>query len=401
MAQIRWRRERWVVGTILGMTIVIIGLVIFLRQPAVTVETGSVEYGELRTLITAEGRTRIHDRFVVAAPVTGQLERIELHRGDEVVLGSIIARIQPPSAIPLDARQLGVAEARLSAAEAAWREAEALVGRERTALSQVRRERQRAGQLIESGDLPRQEFERLTTAESAGEQQLLAAQARTRAALAEVEAARAALIATGREAASGHKVEAVTIRAPVGGRLLKLYEESERVVTAGTPLLEISNPETLELVIEVLSSDAVRIRPGAGVIGDRWGGDRQLRGTVRVIEPSAFTRTSALGIEEQRVKIIADLVERPEGLGDGYRVEAGIIVYQTPRALKVPLSSLFRDGNNWAVYVVDGDRATLQPVRIGQRSETETEILDGLSAGTRVILHPPNDLTPGGQIRIR
>ena len=179
-------------------------------------------------------------------------------------------------------------------------------------------------------------------------------------------------------------------------------------MTAGTPLIEISNPATLELVIEVLSSDAVRLRPGTAVIVDRWGGDRTLRAAVRLIEPAAFTRVSALGIEEQRVNIIADLLESPgrpgapdpdaARLGDGYRIEAQLIVEEAATAIKAPLSALFRLNESWAVYVAAGGRAELRPITIGIRSDTAAEVLAGLSPGTMVILHPPHDLKPGARI---
>lgn len=395
--KIKRRAVLWLTGA----AIVIAAVSLALRPRPMLVEVATIGSGRLETTIPAEGRTRIHDRFVVAAPVTGRLKRIDLHRGDEVARAGIIALIEPAPLDPLDPRQRGVAEARLAAAEAASREAEALIARERTALGQTRRERQRAAELVESGDLPRQEFERLGSAVAAGDQQLLAAEARARVAAAEVEAARAALRSLGSTDSIDRRTETIAVRSPVGGRVLRLYEESERVVTAGTPLIEISNPSTLELVIEVLSSDAVRIRPGAEVIIERWGGDHPLRGTVRLIEPSAFTKVSALGIEEQRVNIVADLLERPEGLGDGYRVESRIVVYRADQSLKVPLSALFRQEEKWAVYIIDGGVAALRPVTIGQRSETEAELVSGVERGARVILHPPGDLRPGIRVAVK
>lgn len=397
--RIKWRWLIWLLG---GAVLISIGL-FALRPRPIKVEMAPVLRGRLESTITAEGRTRLHDRFVVAAPVTGMLTRIELHRGDEIRQGSVIAWIEPPPLDPLDPRQRGMAEARLAAAEAAVREATALTDREEASRDQLRRERQRAERLVESGDLPRQDFERTSSAESVAEQQLAAARSRLTAAKAEVAAARAALLSLQSPGNGQRASERIPVASPVSGRVLKLYEESERVVTAGTPLIEISNPSTLELVIEVLSSDAVRIRPGTRVIVDRWGGDRTLRGAVRLIEPSAFTKISALGIEEQRVNIVADLLDAPDTpgaklLGDGYRIETHLIVAEIEQTLKAPLSAIFRQNEGWAVYVAVGDRAEPRSITIGIRSDSEAEVLSGLSAGTMVILHPPNDLKPGARI---
>ena len=387
----------WVIGLVVVSGVIFLAL----RPRPIEVEAVTIGRGGLRTTIPAEGRTRIHDRFVVAAPVTGRLRRIDLHRGDNVQAGATVARVDPLPLDPLDPRQRGMAEARLTAAEAAVREAEALVARERTSAAQSQRERERAEKLVESGDLPRQEFERIASTVTAGNQGLAAALARVRIAEAEVEAARAALRSLSATDPRGRQVEAIPIRAPVSGRVLRLHEESERVVTAGTPLIEISNPATLELVIEVLSSDAVRIRPGAEVIVERWGGDHPLPASVRLIEPSAFTKVSALGIEEQRVNIVADLLERPDALGDGYRIETRIVIDEIGPALKAPLGALFRQNEGWAVYVIAQDRAQSRAVTIGNRSDDEAEVLAGLTAGERVVLHPPNDLKPGARVTSR
>ena len=405
--RIKWRWWGWGIGVAMVISIVILAL----RPRPVSVEIAPVERGGLQSTISAEGRTRLHDRFIVAAPVTGRLSRIELHRGDQVREGSVIGWIEPPPLNPLDPRQQGVATARVAAAAAAIRETMALADRERTNLEQLRRERLRVERLVESGDLPRQDLERISSSVASAEQQLAAALSRVSGAKAEVEAAQAALLSLPRPDKGGPSSqpdERVPVRSPVSGRVLRLFEESERVVTAGTPLIEISNPATLELVIEVLSSDAVRLRPGTAVIVDRWGGDRTLRAAVRLIEPAAFTRVSALGIEEQRVNIIADLLASPGSpgatdpdaarLGDGYRIEAQLIVEEVAAAVKAPLSALFRLNEGWAVYVAADGRAEVRPITIGIRSDAAAEVLAGLSPGTMVILHPPSDLKPGARI---
>ena len=398
-----WSRRLRIAGISGVIGLAVIALAVIALQPrAVTVEVAAVRRGPLEVAISAEGRTRIHDRFVIAAPVTGKLARIELHRGDMVGAGSTVSLIESLPLEPLDPRQRGGGEARLLAAEAARREAEALVEKERAAGGQALRDRQRAERLVESGDLPRQEFERLASVEAVGRQQLVAALSRAQMAVAEVDAARAALRSLPARGVNGgaaaSRTETIPVRSPVTGRVLKLYEESERVVTAGTPLIEVSNPATLELVIEVLSTDAVTIRPGTRMSIDRWGGDHPLSATVRLIEPAAFTRVSALGVEEQRVNIIADLHERPETLGDGYRIEARIIVWENPEVLLVPVSALFRQDEDWAVYVAAGSRAILRKVRIEHRGDKDAELLEGLAAGDRVIIHPAVELSNGTRI---
>lgn len=394
--KIKWRPIGWLLGIAALITLVLLGL----RPEPVVVETALVSRGVMRTTVSAGGRTRIHDRFVIAAPVSGKLARLQLRRGDEVAAGALITRIESRPLEPLDPRQRGMAEARLTAAEAAQREVDALVEKARIALNQSERDRQRGERLVESGDLARQEFERLCSAETAERQQLAATLARARMAAAETEAARAALLSlpgNGREQ-DREPVAQVEVRSPISGRVLRLHEESERVVAAGTPLLEISNPATLELVIEVLSTDAVGLRPGARVIVDRWGGSTTLLATVRLIEPSAFTKVSALGIEEQRVNVIADLTERPEGLGDGFQIEARLVVSETPDTLRVPLSAVFREEDGWAVLIVDGARARHRRVILGRSNEREAEVIEGLKEGMKVIIYPPSELTDGGQI---
>ncbi len=390
----RWRRAiAWAVAGVVMMLLVMIAR----RPAAIEVEVVPAREGPLLVTIAAEGKTRVHDRFIIAAPITGRLMRIEHHRGDRITAGEIIARIEPLPLDPLDPRQSASAEARLRAALATQAEIAAIIERDRGNLAQIQRDRLRAERLIESGDISRQEFEKIVTGEKSAEKQLAASRSRADIAAAEAEAARAALL----PARTGTtRAESIDVRSPVNGPVLKLYEESERVVAAGTPLLEVSNPSNLELAIEALSSDAVRINPGARVIVERWGGDSPLHATVRTIEPSAFTRLSALGVEEQRVIVVADLVDRPPSLGDGYRVETRIVIYESDKALLVPLAALFHLGNDWALFVAANDgTARLRRLRIGQRSDLDAEVLEGLSPGERMILHPPNELSDGGRIK--
>jgi HlyD family secretion protein len=377
------------------------------RPAPISVETARLTCGPLRVTIDAEGKTRVRNRYVVAAPITGKLTRITFERGDHVTRDAALARLDPLPLAPLDPRQHAEAKARVAAAEQVHQEAEAGVAHIRADCEQAQRERARAEKLVETGDVARQEFERMRNAEQTCRQQLSAAQFRARAAAADIEVARAALLAVAHAGQLGQSGASATVivRSPVAGRVLRVIEESERVVPAGAPLLELSNP-TLEIVIDVLSSDAVKIKPGAQVFIEGWGGDRALPARVRLIEPSGFTKISARGIEEQRVNVLADFTgadftEAAVPLNDGYRVEARIVLWETQEALKVPLSALFRRGEDWRVFVIERGCARERPVEIGQRTPYEAELLKGLAEGTEVIVHPSNQVAEGVKVQAR
>lgn len=349
-----------------------------LRPRPLPVETATAARGPLRVSIEEDGETRIHDRYVVAAPVAGRLERIALHPGDAVAAGTEVARLDP---LPLDPRSREQAEARLAAAEASQREAGALVRRESAALDQARRTRQRLERLATEQVIADDELDAARTAERAAASDLEAARFRSRAAAFTAENARAALLESG---AAG----AVPVLAPVDGRVLRLCEECEKVVAAGTPLLELGDPADLEVVVDLLSSDAVQVRPGAPMLLDPGAGGERLRARVRGVEPSGFTKVSPLGVEEQRVNVIGDFAESPAGLGDRFRVEAEIVLWEGRDVLKVPAGALFREGTGWAVFAIEDGRARRRSVKVGHRNPDEAEILAGLEPGDAVIVHP-------------
>lgn len=388
-------KKLWLKIFLLLVALGVAGYVItmMLRPTPIRVETAVVQTGSLQVTIDAEGKTRGQDRFVVAAPITGQLRRINLHRGDLLQQNQVIAQITPLPMAPLDPRQLAEAQARVATAEQLKNEADTIVEHVRADCEQAKREYERAEKLVESGDIPRQEFERARTANQTCRQQIEAAQYKARAAASEVNVAKAALIAVER-AGQSSATATVVVRAPVRGRVTKLLEESERVVMAGTPLVELSN-HALEIVIDVLSSDAVKIKPGATVLLDGYGGEQPLQARVRLLEPAAFTKVSALGIEEQRVNVIADFIGDAGALGDGYRVETRIVIWESAAVLKVPASALFRHGEQWQVFVIENDHAQRRTVEIGHRTALEVEVLRGLQAGTTVVVHPPNELAEG------
>ena len=371
-------------------------LTMWLRPTPVRVDTAKALRGPMQVTVDGEGKTRVRDRYVVATPVAGQLRRITLRRGDVVSRGQLVAQIDPLPLAPLDPRQRAEAIARVSAAEDAKREVDRMIERSKAVYDQARRDYERSEQLVRNGVISRQELEKTQTAVSTSFRDYEAAKSKAERAAHEVEAAAAALLAATQS--QRRAAPAVKVQSPASGKVLRVLEESERVVTAGAPLIELSSPANLEIVIELLSTDAVKVSPGALVLIERWGGPEALEAHVRLIEPSAFTKVSALGIEEQRVNVVADLVTPSTALGDGYRVEGRIVVWRADDVLKAPVSSLFRRGESWSLFVVENGQARLRDVEVGQRTSFEAEIKAGLEAGAEVIVHPSNQIADGTRV---
>lgn len=370
--------------------------VLAIRPRPLPVETGRIVTGPLQEMVEAEGETRAHDRYTVAAPVAGRLMRIELHDGDRVAAGQVVAVMRPT---PLDDRERDAAAARVSAAEALLRAAEEQVALDRAELEQGRRELVRTEQMTAQGIATTQALELARTAEQRAANTLRASEFRARAATAQLREARAALLAAEPGQSGGGRT--ISLRVPRSGPVLRVLEKSERVVAAGTPLLLIGDPRKLEVVVDVLSTDAVRVPPGAGVILDEWGGAEPLRGRVSVVEPYAFTKVSALGIEEQRVNIIVDFIDPPGPLGDGYRVMAKIVTWSKEEVVKAPISALFRQGERWCAFVAEQGKARRRTVTVGHRNQEEAEILGGLGTGETVVLHPSSLLEDGMRVKVQ
>jgi HlyD family secretion protein len=375
---------------------VVVLLTLWLRPTPARVDVAKVTRGSLRVTVDGEGKTRVRDRYVVATPVGGQLRRITLKRGDEVERGQVIAQIDPLPLAPLDPRQRAEAIGRVNAAEDTRHETDRMVDRNKASYEQARRDLERCEILARSGDISRQELEKAQTTVSTTLREYEAAKSKSETAAHDVEVARAALIAM--NLSQRPAPAAVKIQAPTGGRVLVVVEESERVVAAGAPLVELSNPSRLEVVIELLSTDAVKVKPGALVLIEGWGGSEALEARLRLIEPSAFTKVSALGIEEQRVNIVADLTTASSVLGDGYRVEGRIIMWEADDVLQVPVSALFRRGEGWNLFVVENGEAHLREVKVGQRTPFEAEIRSGVEDGAEVIVHPSNQISDGVRV---
>src|SRR6516164_418069 len=379
----------------LAMGAVVLILLTF-RPGPVEVETARSVRGALQVTVDEDGETRAHDRFTLAAPITGRLSRIEFHEGDDVSPGVALATISP---LPLDAREVAEIRARIQAAQARKREADEQVARWESDHSQAGRDLNRAQQLAKDRLIAQQEVEQAEAKYASTAKELEAAKFRVQAAAADIDHEKAGLVSL--ETQPTRTEELVSIRAPTACRVLKILEKSERVVPFGTPIVVLSNPKRIEVVVDVLSTDAVKIKPGAPVIIENWGGAKPLRARVRTIEPYGFTKVSALGIEEQRVNVIADLLDSPDGLGDGYRLDARIVIWENADVLKVPASSLFRVGKQWSTFVIDNGRARVVSVEVGHRNTIEAEITKGLRVGATVILHPASDLKEGTRVTQR
>lgn len=370
-------------------------LALAFRPRPVTVEVGRAAHGPLRVILEEDGQTRVQRRYVIGAPVAGRLQRIELEEGDPVAAGAVVARLDP---LPLDQRSQEQARARLRTSEAEKHEADAQTGRARAALLEARRKLRRAEQLAKEDLLPSEDLDAARTAARTAEAELEAARSHAQGMVFEVESARAALL-QGESRDGG----TVLLRSPVQGRVLRVCEECDKVVAAGAPLIELANTEVLEVVVDVLSSEAVHIRPGAPMLLSAGPGGEQgeLRARVRLVEPSGFTKVSPLGVEEQRVNVIGDFLDQPGRLGDQYRVDAKIILWEGERVLQAPAGALFRHGDGWSIFVVEGGRARSREVRIGHRSPDAVEILAGLAAGETVIVHPGDRVEEGARVRAR
>ena len=373
-------------------------------QP-VPVEVARAERGPLRVTVDQDGRTRIRERYVVSAPLGGRLVRIGLRPGDEVRAGqTVLAVVEPPDPALLDASARAAAEARVKAAEAAARQAGPVLDKAQAnhALAVKELDRARAGSM--TGAVPPQDLEAAVTRELTTALELKAARFAGQIAGFELEQAKAALIRTRAPPSAEEDAWRLEIRPPVDGRVLRVFQESATVVAAGARLLELGDPTDLEVEIDVLSTDAVKVRPGAPVVLEHWGGPAPLNARVRLVEPAAFTKVSALGVEEQRVWVIATPADPPDrwrALGDAFRVEARIVVWEAAEVLKVPAGAVFPHADGKAVYAIEAGVARLRPVRVGHSNGLETEVLDGLDAGAEVVVYPGDKVRDGVRVAAR
>ncbi len=388
------------------VTVLVLTFLVWSFMPApVPVDIGSVEQGELVVTVNETARTRVREIYVIAAPLAGRLLRIDAEPGDPVVARqTVVATILPTDPAFLDARSLGEAEAAVRSAEAALALARAEQERAKAELDFAEAELARAQELSARGAMSAAALDRAELDVRSARASLRTAEATVRVRTAELESARARLVnpAEVDEGNVPERAGVVSVRSPVNGRILRVRQESENIVLAGTPLVDVGDPRNdLEVLVELLSTDAVRVVPGARVIIDGWGGPKPLRGEVERVEPFGFTKVSALGVEEQRVNVIIQFLDPPEqrlSLAHGFRVESRIVVWEEADVLKVPTSALFRDGPSWAVFRVRDGRVGLAQITIGEANDNHAHVLDGLEAGDQVVLFPSDRVIDGVRV---
>lgn len=383
------------------------GVWLALRPVPVPCDVAAVDKGPLVVTVDEDGRTRLKERYIVSAPLAGRADRITLKPGDAVVAGTtVLARISATDPSLLDERTRAQAEARVRTSEAAVSRAEPELARCQAEVDHVQAEYERFRTASASRAASVKEVEDELIMLRSAEHTRDAARFALQMAKYELEQAKAALLQrSGAEAGGGNpSASAFEVRAPITGRVLRVLHESEAVVAPGDSLIELGSLADMEVELDVLSDQAVRVRPGQHVSLERWGGDRPLGGVVRVVEPSGYLKVSALGVEEQRVNVIVDLLDPLEtrpSLGDNFRVEARISVWEKADVVRIPVGALFRNAGGWAVYLVDAGRARLRPVIIGERSSHSAEVLDGTRPGDAVIVFPSDRVVDGARLQVR
>lgn len=387
------RNFKWLVVAVL-MALVAWGMV----PKPVEVETTKPSRGSLTVFVSEEGKTRIRNRYVVAAPLAGRMRRVQLKAGDEVKANETLLAVIDSVPTPLlDPRSRAEAEARVASAEATRQRADEAREAAVSAAQLARTTLDRLRNVTVKGSVAASEVDRAEAEHTAREADVRAAEFAQQAAKHDAELARAALESQGKPGGA-----AVEVKAPVSGRVLKVMQESEMVVTPGTAILEVGDPADIEIEAEILSRDAVAIHPGDEVRIEQWGGEKDLMAKVRRIEPAAFTKISALGVEEQRVIVLCDLTDRPaENLGDRFRVEVRVAVWHKDDVLLVPAGALFREGNEWKALLFEQGKARAVKVQVGRSDGQMTEVLSGITLEDEVIVRPPDAVKDGVKVKHR
>lgn len=394
---VQWRRR-----IVLSLIAVLVAWGLFqgFRPQPVEVDLGTATRAPLRVTIEQEGRTRVVDRYVINSPVSGYARRISLNVGDAVERDATLVELEPLRAEVLDVRRRAEAEARIAAAEASVSATQQRANAAASNADLAQKELKRVRALRVAGHVTASAEDRAASEAERNAAELRSAQFAVSTARHELAAARTTL----KYSASGSSANPVAVRAPVAGQVLKIPHKSEGTVASGQPLIEIGDPRALEVEVDVLSADAVRIHPGTRVVFKRWGGEGALEGVVRVIEPAGFTKVSALGVEEQRVWVIVSFTSPPvqwQRLGDGYRVEASFILWEANDVLQIPASALFRDGEGWAAFAVEQGKAVKRRMEIGQRNGLSAQVISGINAGVQVIVHPDDRVRDGASVAAR
>lgn len=395
-----WRRRLfWLVILLLIIASLVYG---FRPQPRL-VDVASASHGPMRVSVEEEGKTRVIDRYDVSAQVAGTACRVDMDVGDPVKKGQVLTTIKPLESQALDPRSWAEAQSRVAAAEAALHAAEQTAKSARAEMDLAEKELSRLQPLFEKGHVSRGQLDQAAATVQTTRAASRSARFSIDVARHELEAARTALSYTGVDSQVNPEGN-VQVRSPIDGKLLAIHQECEGVVAAGQPLLVVGDTRSLEIETEVLSADAVKIKPGMRVEFHRWGGDKPLLGRVRTVEPVGFTKVSALGVEEQRVLVISDITSDStewQDLGDGYRVEAEFILWEADDVLQIPASALFRFNDGWALFVVENGKAVLRMVKVGKRNGLAAQILERLTEGEKVITHPDNNIDDGVSVKLR
>ena len=387
-------KPRHLIWTLIAL--ILTALLVWGLMPAPRrVETAKVTVEPLQVTLEEEGRARVRDRFVLSAPISGYLRRVTAKVGDAVQAGQTLAQLEPLRAEALDDRRRAEAQARVEAANAGLSAAAESVNAARTDAALAKTELDRLQKLLPTQAVTEQQLAAARAASQRAEAALRSARFGEDVARHGLQAAQTALRFAGDDGVSRQGV--LALKSPASGAVLRLLRDSEGVIMAGAPVLEVGDPAALEVVVDVLSSDAVQLQPGMAATLERWGGE-PLAATVRRIEPVGFTRVSALGVDEQRVTVVLDIMSPPEQwrrLGDGYRLEARFLLWQGDKILQAPAAALFRQGQGWAVFTLRDGRAQLTTVTLGHRNGLQAEILTGLKAGDTVIVQPDGRLADG------
>ncbi len=397
--QLKFRNVFW---TVVAAGVLVL-LVMAFQPRAIAIDIAEVERGTLTVAVRDEARTRIRDVYDINAPVAGHLLRIIHRAGDSVDAGEVVARVLPGDPPFLDSRAQAEAQAAVRSAEAALAAARTEATRADAELANVRVEADRVETLHRRELASREAYDRAQLALNVAVATAEAARENVNVRMAALDAARVRLMQPGSRDDPASEVE---VRAPVGGRVLQVLQESENVVTAGTTLLRLGDPGNLEIIAELLSTDAVRIQPGARVMIENWGGRDvdPLAGRVRLVEPFGFMKVSALGVEEQRVNVLIDITDPPEAwtaLGHGFRVEVGVVTWEADDVIQVPVAALFRDSGRWAVFRVVDERAVLTPVEVGRDNGRHAEVVSGLDPGQVIVMYPGEQISDGTRVRER
>jgi HlyD family secretion protein len=390
--------------SIIGLIAVVVIAAIFfaLRTPPIDVDVAKAVKAPLIVTIDDEGETRIRDVYLVAAPISGELQRIALEPGDPVVAGqTVVARIMPSQPDFLNPRSEAETRSQIQGLQARVESAQARIAQAQADSKLSAANFERIAAIYDRGFATRTAYDAARAARDSSEARLAEARGERENARFALRAARARLMAPSSRD-SGAK--ALDIRSPESGSVLRLVQESETTITAGSTIMELGDPSDIEIVTDLLSSDAVKIKPGSEVLIDQWGGGKPLKGRVQRIEPYGFTKISALGVEEQRVNVIIDFVDpcsAYKALGHGYRVIVRVIEWSGEDVLQVPISALFRDKGQWSVFVMRNGRAVLVPVKVGRMNDEHAQIVEGIDSGASVILHPSEKIEEGTSVSLR